>query len=266
MNHPRHCPQTRSRGRALATLTRQRAYHQYKHTSDDTTRPKAQIHQIHQDPPIQSNKIPHCPVTSPRCAKRGRPIRARAARTPPSPSSGGTLSSRTGVFFEVRVVSADIQREKSKGRKGERHAHSRTIKLHPAPILRPLPQIALEHDRPAPILPPRISHYPNNKVHACRSVRTRIGERGERRGTHQPTTAVQYTSGGANMRSSRRRTGTLEFSAEEGGRTNTVSDFSSVSQCAVRSGSCVWKLDRSAFGFGLALVRDRGGEGEGAYA
>lgn len=57
-------------------------------------------------------------------------------------------------------------------------------------------------------------------------------------------TAVQYTSGGAKMRSSRRRVPL--WNGEEGGRMNTVRAFSSESQWCVRSGLCPWKPETSA--------------------
>ena len=75
-----------------------------------------------------------------------------------------------------------------------------------------------------------------------RKDRDRERERDE--STHHPITAVQYTSGGAKMRSSRLRVPV--WNGEAGGMVNTVSAFSRESQLCVRSGLWLWKPERSA--------------------
>lgn len=60
---------------------------------------------------------------------------------------------------------------------------------------------------------------------------------------HQPTTAVQYTSGGAKIRSSLRRMPLCK--GDDVGSAKTVSAFSSESQWVVRNGLCPWNPDKS---------------------
>lgn len=216
----------------------QRPYHLYKQRTRKT-HPKAQIQQIYQGPPIQSNK-----KSPPQSQVRIPPNRV----DPLEPEQREHLLLRLRVEL-FRVVPACSSRCESCQLiyKGKRVKGERERDTHMPELSNFIPHRSFAHCLRSRwnMIDPLLS-----AASAKRIINLEV--------THQPTTAVQYTSGGANMRSSRRRT------APARGRTNTVSDFSSVSQCVVRSGSCAWKFDRSAFRVSACKrERGRGGEGRG---